>query len=66
MRKKIKIILRNWDYICGDGCCYDSGVSIEVNGEKCDNEYSGDIVEDALKFTLNKLGYEVEIKIEHE
>jgi len=66
MSKKVKIILRNWDYTCSDGCCYDYGVSIEVNGEKCENEYSGDNVEDALKFTLNKLGYEVEIEIEHE
>ena len=66
MSKKVKIQLKQWDYTCGDKCCYDYGVTLTVDGEECDNQYAGDSVEEALKFTLNKLGFELEIEQEHE
>jgi len=60
--EKVKIKLKHWDYTCADECCYDYGVVIEVNGEECDDSYAGDDVEKALRFTLEKLGFEVEIE----
>ena len=57
----ITIKLKEWDYECGDGCCYEYGTSIEVNGEQCDNEHAGGEVVSALEFVLTKLGIEHEI-----
>lgn len=62
MAKKVKIILNDWHYSCGDGCCDMYGTDLIVNEEKCDNQYAGDDVTQALEFTLKKLGFEVEIK----
>lgn len=61
MKNKVIIRLKDWDHTCSDNCCHDYGCSIEVNGVKCDNEYAGVSVEQSLEFTLNQLGYEVEI-----
>jgi len=55
------IKLKDWDYTCGDGCCYEYGIEIEMDGELCDNEYSGDSVTGSLEFVLTKLGIEFEI-----
>ena len=71
--KKLNIELRSWDYTCGDGCCYDSGTFLILNGEELEHPLStkdmyigntqlGQDVENALKSVLEKLGYEVEIK----
>lgn len=56
-RDVVNIELCAWDHTCADGCCTSYGTELIVNGDKCDNEYSGDYVEQALKFTLTKLGY---------
>lgn len=34
MSEKLDIKLKDWDYTCGDGCCYEWGTDIKVNGEK--------------------------------
>lgn len=59
---KVKILLTDWHYKCGDGCCDIYGTEITVNGDKSDNQYAGDDVEEALKFTLTKLGFDVEFE----
>ena len=72
--KKVKIELKGWDYTCGDGCCYDSGTFLILNGEELElplstkdmyigNTQLGRDVENALKAVLEKLGYEVEIEL---
>lgn len=62
--EKVIIKLKDWDYHCGDGCCYMYGTTIEVNGQQCDNEYAGGEVVTALEFVLNKIGIDHEIIIE--
>jgi hypothetical protein len=65
--KKLKIKLVDWEYECGDGCCYDSGQDIHLNGKQL-NENHAENNENALIAVLTELGYEVEIenKIEDE
>ena len=66
--KKIKITFKEWDYTCGDGCCYNYGTKLYIddeelehpNPEVLDNNYVGMDVETALHAVLKKLGYEVE------
>ena len=63
----LNIRLEDWDYTCGDGCCYSYGVYLYLNGKKLkhpnpevhDNGYLGMDVETALKAVLKELGYEV-------
>jgi hypothetical protein len=55
-----KIVIRDWSYTCGDGCCYDYGREIIVNdGDpiSCD---SLDVEE--LKEILTALNIEYEIE----
>lgn len=63
MNKKDKLLITftDWHYTCGDGCCDMYGTEISLNGDKCDNQYSGDSPEQSLIYILEKLGYEVEI-----
>lgn len=57
MKKELNITLRDWDYTCGDGCCYMAVTELYLNGEKCEDVYAGDSVTKALEFVLGKLGY---------
>lgn len=65
-KKKVIINLNEWDYKCGDGCCYMYGTELSVNGVKSENEYHGDNVENAIEYVLNQLGYDVEINTTNE
>ena len=65
MNKKIKITFKDWDYTCGDGCCYDAGQDIYLNGQKLDEQHAEDST-NALKAVLTKLGYEIEFNYEYE
>jgi ArsR family metal-binding transcriptional regulator len=66
----IKITFKDWDYTCGDGCCYKYGTKIYINGvevehpneEIKDNSYVGNNEEIAVHAVLKHLGYEVEIE----
>lgn len=69
---KITIELKEWDYTCGDGCCYEYGRKVLLNGEELEhpdsteenwipNSNVGDSVGDSLRAVLKKLGYSVEI-----
>jgi hypothetical protein len=70
MSKKLVIKLEEWDHTCGDGCCYNYGTKILLNGEELEhpesddisNLYIGDSVELSLWAVLKKLGYEVEFE----
>lgn len=56
----LNIEFADWDYTCGDGCCYTYGMDIYLNGEKLDEQNAEDS-KNALKVVLEKLGYNVEI-----
>lgn len=32
-KKKVTLTFKDWDYECGDGCCYDADTELLVNGE---------------------------------
>jgi hypothetical protein len=67
-KEKLKIVLSDWDYTCGDGCCHEWGVSCKINGESIDSIYfaSSNDVANGLEVVLKHLGYEVEIDFEDE
>ena len=59
---KVKITFTDWDYTCGDKCCYEYGTTISVNGVECENQYSGDDPMQTISFVLEQLGIEYEIE----
>lgn len=69
-KPKLKIELQDWDSTCADGCCYNSGTMLILNGEQLehpdenqfDNRYLGSDLETGLLAVLKKLGYTVEIE----
>lgn len=58
--KKVIVELENWDYECGDRCCYDSGTKISINGVLSENDYLGDDIK-VLEFAFKVLGIEYEL-----
>tara|TARA_R110000796_G_scaffold225840_1_gene342264 strand:- start:108 stop:308 length:201 start_codon:yes stop_codon:yes gene_type:complete len=58
-KKKLKIELNEYAYVCADGCCLDYGTVTVVNGKELDlhNQDVGTILEQVLV----ELGYDVEI-----
>jgi len=63
--KKLNIKLVSWDYECADGCCFDFGQDIYLNGKQL-NENHAENNENALIAVLTELGYEVELQNEIE
>lgn len=68
MKKELEIRLSAWDSKCTDGCCYDAGVKLFLNGEQLErsdniegSDYIGEQVDEALIAVLTKLGYKVNI-----
>lgn len=59
---KLLIELEDWEYRCGDGCCYDYGTNIKVNGELL--EQDGYNLPITLEAVLSYLGYK-NIEIEY-
>jgi len=57
--KKVKLEIETWDYTCGDGCCYEWGTTLTVNGTEM--EFNNDVDEMRLVQVLEFLGYEVEV-----
>jgi len=57
---KIIIELEDYDYTCGDGCCYEYGTIVRVNGEEL--PFRNDDRETILKQVLEHLGYNAVIK----
>lgn len=52
---KIIINLEEWDSTCGDGCCYNYGTTIHINGETLPED--GHSPHNLLQAVLNYLGY---------
>ena len=53
---ELLIELEDWDSTCGDGCCYNYGINIFINGEQIEDE-DGSNPHQLLTAVLNKLGY---------
>lgn len=54
-----KIVVHEWDYTCGDGCCYAQGVNVTVNETEIRlHEFDTD----AMKRVLDALGVEYELE----
>jgi hypothetical protein len=59
--KKLNLRFEDWDYRCGDGCCYEYGTDIFINGKKVDFSGGGSM-EQAVEAVLTHLGYKVELE----
>lgn len=57
-KEKVLIETESWDYTCGDGCCYDYGTRLYVNGEQV-SVGSSDVDVTAIANVLEVLGYEI-------
>lgn len=59
-KPKVKVSFKEWDYTCGDGCCYEYGTTTTVNGVELDIQNSD--TETIVEQILLHLGYDVEIE----
>ena len=53
------IKLESWDYTCGDGCCYEYGIVLTVDGKSITRHF--DARAHSLKELLDELGIEAEV-----
>ncbi|MDD2305399.1 MAG: hypothetical protein PHP53_11930 [Prolixibacteraceae bacterium] len=60
VEKKVKIILHEYAYHCGDGCCFNYGTITTVNDTQLD--YHNQDAETIVRQILEHLGYSVEIE----
>ena len=58
--KKLKIILNEYSYTCGDGCCSNYGTIVYVNGVEM--PYHNVDTHTIVTQILEHLGYDVEIE----
>jgi hypothetical protein len=58
--KQINIKIDDWDYTCGDGCCYEQGSTVYLNGEEL-IDVDADSGIELTKAILIKLGFIVNI-----
>lgn len=67
---KLSIEIVEWSHHCGDGCCFEYGAYLVVNGKPInDDEYNAITPDKALAAMLSYLGYnnfEVEFSEEEE
>jgi hypothetical protein len=59
--KDVTITLNDWEYECADGCCYDYGTELYVNGELISTQADHNL-EDTIWNLLNHLGFKVTIE----
>lgn len=57
---ELNIVLDEYDYECGDGCCHNYGMNVIVNGVEM--PYHNLDTETILKQVLEHLGYKVTIE----
>lgn len=57
MNSPVIIETESWDYTCGDGCCYDYGERLYINGVEVEGAYS-DVDVDLIINVLKTLGIE--------
>lgn len=55
-----KVVYEDWDCTCSDGCCYDFGTTLTVNGHEINRRTSTD--KDELRMILDALGLEYDIE----
>ncbi len=55
----VTLTLKDWEYTCGDGCCYEWGTDVMINGERVSTYQSN--LEQTLREVLEHLGHKVEI-----
>lgn len=60
----MEITLKEWSNECGDGCCYNWGVTLTVDGVIVDHHFASEA--DALTNVLETLGHEVVVEYEDE
>lgn len=58
MPNKLKVTFKDWDYTCGDGCCFDCGTSLYIDDVHVSDRVDGAI--NAVIDLLKHLGYEVD------
>jgi hypothetical protein len=62
-----EIVIRDWDYTCADGCCYEWGTTIYVNGKQLDLMWNPeDHLPAVIDAILKELGVEATVKYEDE
>ena len=54
----LKIEIEDWDSNCGDGCCYEWGTIVRVNGIEINTT---GLADDMLRTVLEHLGHKVDI-----
>jgi hypothetical protein len=55
--EKVLIETQSWYYTCGDGCCYDYGVNLFINGNSV-SVGSNEVDVTAIMSVLTELGIE--------
>ena len=60
--EELNIEIREWEHRCADGCCFEYGEEIYLNGKQLGRSNSGEDVEQSLKLVLEDLGYKVNIE----
>ncbi len=58
--KKLKLTFEDWDYTCGDGCCYESGTKLKIDDVHVSDNV--DCSQNHIIDVLQHLGYELEIE----
>lgn len=60
MKPRITVRFEEWEYTCRDGCCYEWGTTVYINGEQV-TQFNAGAPEANIIEILEHLGYEVEI-----
>lgn len=60
MSKPLTLQIEEWDYNCGDGCCYEYGETLSIDDEEVYKSHMEFIDRDLVKTILKHLGYSVE------
>lgn len=61
----IKIEVKEWSHTCGDGCCYNYGMDVYVDGVQV-NEFDVSEKEALLMAVLKHLGIEAEVTSDYD
>jgi hypothetical protein len=56
----MKIETKEWDYTCGDGCCYNWGVSLFIDGKQIEDREFSDVASAYEYVLVEILGNEVD------
>jgi hypothetical protein len=60
VKKKVKLATQDWSYTCSDGCCYEYGQRLYVNGKELEHVDIHEDPHEAITKVLKQLGYVVE------